>query len=87
MYKICSSCVMDTSDPNITFDEKGVCNHCRNFDIKIKPLLSNFSDRKKFLDKEIDKIKVQNKNNEFDCIIGLSGGVDSSYMSFSCQGI
>lgn len=80
MFKICSNCVMDSSDPNITFDEEGVCNHCRNFKTNIRPLLNNLRDRKFFLDREIDKLKTQNKNNEFDCIIGLSGGVDSSYM-------
>src|SRR6056300_1796680 len=80
MFKICSNCVIDSSDPNITFDEEGVCNHCRNFKTNIRPLLNNLRDRKFFLDREIDKLKTQNKNNEFDCIIGLSGGVDSSYM-------
>ena len=36
-YQICTRCVMDTTDSKITFDEKGVCDHCRNFDKNIKP--------------------------------------------------
>lgn len=80
MLKICCNCVMDTSDPNISFDENGVCNHCRNFNENIRPLLENYNKRILVLEKEIDKIKIKNKKKEFDCIIGLSGGVDSSYL-------
>lgn len=80
-FKICNNCVMDTTDPNIHFDSKGVCNHCINFYKNIFPLLNEKkNDRKKYLVKNINKIKTKNKNNEFDCIIGLSGGVDSSYL-------
>lgn len=80
MVKVCLNCVMDTSDPNIIFDEKGVCNHCNNFTKNISPLLDNTEAREKILEIEIGKIKNKNKNKEFDCIIGLSGGVDSSFM-------
>ena len=80
MKQVCSNCVMDTSDPNIIFDKNGICNHCNNFMKNIKPLLSQHKERKLIIQKEIDKIKLKNKDKEFDCIIGLSGGVDSSYM-------
>ncbi len=80
MLKICCNCVMDSSDPNISFDENGVCNHCKNFNKNIRPLLENHNKRILILEKEIDKIKTKNKKKEFDCIIGLSGGVDSSYL-------
>ncbi len=80
MFKTCSNCVMDTSDPNILFDDKGVCNHCNNFFKNIKPFLQNENKREKILNETINKIKNKNKNNEFDCVIGVSGGVDSSYM-------
>lgn len=71
---------MDTTDPKIKFDKSGVCNHCINFYKNISPLLDDNEKREKNLYKKIDEIKNKNKNNEFDCIIGLSGGVDSSYM-------
>ena len=80
MLKVCSNCVMDTTDPNIFFDENDVCNHCINFNKNIKPLLDTTNKREIHLEEEIKKIKEKNKNKEFDCIIGLSGGVDSSFM-------
>ncbi len=71
---------MDTTDPNIKFNNSGVCNHCANYIRNIKPFLQNDSKRKDILNSTINKIKKKNQNNEFDCVIGVSGGVDSSYM-------
>jgi len=79
-YQICTNCVMDTTDPEITFDENGVCNHCRNFYENIKPVWDSLTKEK--LDKLIEKIKQEGKNKEYDCVIGLSGGVDSSYLAY-----
>ncbi len=81
-YRICTRCIMDTSDPDITFDDDGVCNHCRTFDEQIKPQWHPDSQGRKMLDTIVEKIKRENKNNEYDCIIGLSGGVDSSYLAY-----
>ena len=69
----CSKCVMDTSAKNIIFDEFGVCNFCKEFEEKLK----NNSLKKKNLNKLIDDIKK--KKGDYNCIIGLSGGVDSCY--------
>ncbi len=80
MKKICKKCVMDTTDPNIVFDENGVCNHCNNYLKNIKPFLEKNEKRAEILDKTINQIKNSNENKEFDCVIGVSGGVDSSYM-------
>lgn len=80
-YQICSRCIMDTSDPEITFDEQGVCNHCLNFDANIKPRWFPNEKGSEILQGIVDKIKRENVNNEYDCIIGLSGGVDSSYLA------
>lgn len=82
-YQICSKCVMDTSDPEIHFDSFGVCNYCRDFSSKYP----DFSvDRPVFpaeqLALRIDEIKKHGANNEYDCIVGLSGGVDSSYVAY-----
>lgn len=79
-YQICSNCVMDTSDPNIYFDEKGVCDHCHDFENTIKPNWHTDERGEQNLKRIVTKIKNTGKNMEFDCILGLSGGVDSSYM-------
>lgn len=81
-YQICTHCVMDTSDPAITFDELGVCTHCNNFSNSVRPHWTHNlqSDALSKLANEIGTAK--NKGSEFDCIIGLSGGLDSSYAAY-----
>ena len=79
-YQICTKTVMDTSDSRIKFDEHGVCDHATNFYNKIQPKISNFKLREKELEKFINNIKEKGRNNEYDCLLGLSGGLDSSYM-------
>jgi N-acetyl sugar amidotransferase len=78
-YKICTNCVMDTSDPAITFDEQGVCNHCEGFRAR-KDWFPGDSGQNK-LQALIESIKAEGKGKEYDCILGLSGGVDSSYLA------
>ena len=80
--KICSKTVMDTTDPNITFNEKGESNYYTNFVQNISTFWKNDGSNFKELEKIADKIKKQGKNKEFDCIIGVSGGVDSSYLVY-----
>lgn len=80
-YRICSRCVMDTTDPEITFDNDGVCNHCIEFEeVTSKSWYPNDEGKQK-LDNIISKIKKEGARNDYDCIIGLSGGVDSSYLA------
>ncbi|WII71821.1 N-acetyl sugar amidotransferase [Bdellovibrio sp. 22V] len=81
-YKICSNCIMDTSDPNITFDEAGLCDYCRNFSESIKPSWHSDIRGEAKLERLTEKIKKDGKGREFDCIIGLSGGLDSSYAAY-----
>lgn len=83
-YRVCSRCVMDTSDPDIMFDEKGVCNHCRAYDTFIGEFPPP-DERKRKLDAVIEEIKNWGKNREYDCILGLSGGVDSSYVAYKAK--
>lgn len=81
-YQICTNCVMDTTDAEITFDKNGVCDHCSNF---YKNILPNWhADEKGWqaLQKISDKIKKEGAGKDFDCIIGISGGVDSSYLTY-----
>ena len=81
-YKICTRCVMDSSDPDIRFDALGVCSHCENFDQEIKPSWIGGCDNNKSLIEMGEEIKARNKDKDFDCIIGLSGGLDSSYAAY-----
>lgn len=72
---------MDTSDPEITFNEVGHCNHCVEFETKTKPLWFPNQLGTQMLKGIVDQIKREGEGNAYDCIIGLSGGVDSSYLA------
>ncbi|MBO4637532.1 MAG: N-acetyl sugar amidotransferase [Clostridiales bacterium] len=79
-YKICKCCVMDTTDDDIIFDSDGICQRCKEYKERIEPEWNHGFGHEKELDDLIRKIKDSGKNNDYDCILGLSGGVDSSYM-------
>ena len=81
-YKICSRCVMDTTDPHIIFDSKGVCNYCLNFSSEILPAWNHGLGKENDLAELSKKIKKEGRGRDFDCIIGLSGGLDSSYTAY-----
>lgn len=80
--KICTSCIMDTSDPSIVFDKQGCCDYCLNFKLNIQPnwLTDGLGARE--LAQIADTIRDDGKGSDFDCIIGLSGGLDSSYAAY-----
>ncbi|KAF7788281.1 hypothetical protein PRUB_a2905 [Pseudoalteromonas rubra] len=81
-HTICTNCVMDTTDSKITFDENGVCDHCNTFYTDIKP--NWHTDEKGWaeISKIAEDIKKEGQGKEFDCIIGMSGGIDSSYLVY-----
>lgn len=81
-YQRCARCVMDTTDSLITFDEEGICDHCRNFDKNIKPYWNPKEERKDELLAAADRIREAGKHQDYDCILGLSGGADSSYLAY-----
>lgn len=81
-YKICANCIMDTSDSNITFDSRGYCDYCNNFESIIKPSWNTGREGELELEKIAEKIKEDGRGRDFDCIIGLSGGLDSSYVAY-----
>lgn len=81
-YQRCIRCVMDTTDSKITFDEKGVCDHCRNFDKNIKPYWRPRENRFAELEEIARKIRKAGEGHDYDCILGLSGGADSSYLAY-----
>nr|WP_293303667.1 N-acetyl sugar amidotransferase [Allomuricauda sp.] len=81
-YQVCSRCIMDTTDPEITFDKEGNCNHCNNAIERSKSVWFPNEEGEKSLKKIAEEIKAERSNKEYDCIIGLSGGVDSSYLAY-----
>ena len=76
---------MDTSDPDIRFDEKGNCNHCNDYYEKISRLTYQGESSDRQLHALIEKVKQDGKNREYDCVIGISGGVDSAYVAYLCN--
>jgi N-acetyl sugar amidotransferase len=81
-YAICSNCIMDTTDPHITFDERGWCDYCNNYHDNIVPNWHPNEKGEKMLAKVIEQIKRDGKGRDHDCLIGVSGGVDSSYVTY-----
>src|SRR5688500_2529376 len=82
-YQLCRECVMDTSDSKIVFDDRGICDHCRTYKVKIAP---NWANGRLSSEQELRAllqcIREQGRPSDFDCIIGVSGGVDSSYLTY-----
>ena len=76
--KRCVRCVMDETDPLIKFDENGICNHCK----KAELLIFYWNSQKSKLLEIIKNIKKKGKNKAYDAILGISGGVDSSYVAY-----
>jgi N-acetyl sugar amidotransferase len=76
---------MDTTDPEIVFDEKGICNHCTTYlELLDKHILPE-PERTASLKRLIAKIQEKGKHKEYDAILGVSGGVDSTYMAFKAK--
>jgi N-acetyl sugar amidotransferase len=80
--QICATCVMDTTDSMITFDDNGVCDHCNTFYKHILPSWHTDERGKATLEILVRKIKRAGEGKDFDCIIGMSGGVDSSFLTY-----
>ena len=81
-YQICTNCVMDTSDKKIQFDENGVCEYCDNYYNNIAPNMYHDESGEKLLNPIVEKIKKDGKDKDHDCLIGISGGADSSYLVY-----
>lgn len=86
-YQICSRCIMDTTDPDIEFDANGVCNHCKRFDEQSLKRVIVGEDGRKRLNEIVAEVKRYGANKEYDCIIGISGGVDSSYVAYKVKNL
>jgi len=81
-YQICSNCVMDTTDSMIAFDANGVCDHCNNFYKNTLPKWDTGERGWQALQVSVERIKKEGMGKDFDCILGMSGGIDSSYLTY-----
>jgi len=80
--KICSRCIYDERTPAIIFDEKGVCNYCKTFDSLLEEYQTGKPEGEKRMNEIIEKIKKDGKGKKYDCVIGVSGGTDSSFLVY-----
>ncbi|MDP2318092.1 MAG: N-acetyl sugar amidotransferase [Acidobacteriota bacterium] len=78
-YQQCTRCVMDTSAADITFDEGGLCSYCTAFVTKLQSAALSPADRPARLDEFVRRVKAGGVGKDYDCVVGVSGGVDSSY--------
>ena len=82
---VCKRCIMDSiNDPDILINDDGVCNHCITFDFEFNKLPKGIN-REKELESIITKIKLKGIGRKYDCLLGVSGGVDSSYLAYLCS--
>lgn len=81
----CSFCIMDTTDSNISFDDKGQCNHCTQALRRLQSEYLPNAQGQELLSAKLAAIKLAGKDKQYDCIIGLSGGTDSSYLAYKTK--
>lgn len=84
-YQICTRCVMDTTDTEIEFDENDVCNHCTSYIQRLQTRRYIPGKSEEEFQKYVTIIKERSKNKKYDCIVGISGGVDSCYVAYLCK--
>jgi len=84
-YKVCSYCVMDTSDEDIIFNDKGRCNHCLDFEVVLRDSKYAKNNSEEKLNKLLNTVKLKGGKKKYDCLVGISGGVDSCYMAYLCK--
>jgi N-acetyl sugar amidotransferase len=81
-FNMCSRCVMDTSDPDIAFDATAVCNHCLRYQELVNERVIPAVERRVRLDEVVAEVKRTGRGKRYDCVIGVSGGVDSTYVAW-----
>jgi len=84
-YQICTRCVMDTTDPDIQFDENGVCNHCHQYDELVRQRVLTGAEGERKLQQIVAQIKRAGTDKPYDCVIGVSGGVDSTFVAYKVK--
>lgn len=85
-YQICNRCVLDTSDSEIVFDHNGICNHCHSYERLTRARLhSPPSGGEEMLQRVVRAIKAHGEGKEYDCLVGVSGGVDSTFVAYKAK--
>ena len=82
-YKVCRRCAMDTTDPDIVFDGEGICNHCHEYQTRRTFELHYGAMGRSRLNTILDQMRLDGEGKDYDCIIGLSGGLDSSFVAYN----
>jgi N-acetyl sugar amidotransferase len=81
-YRICNNCIMDTSDSNIVFDARGWCDYCNNYHSNILPNWHTDARGEREILRQAEEVKRAGAGRDHDCLLGISGGVDSSYLAY-----
>ncbi len=84
-YQMCTRCIMDTTDLEIKFDEQGICNHCHRYEKRLKEEVFTGEKAEKVLRKAARIAKERGKNKKYDCVLGVSGGVDSTTLAYHAK--
>jgi N-acetyl sugar amidotransferase len=84
-YRICTRCIMDTTDPDIVFDSNGYCNHCTAYLARKAVYNLPADERARQLVEIVEEMKRNGKGKDYDCVIGVSGGVDSSFLAIKVK--
>lgn len=82
MGTVCTRCLMDQSDPSITFDSDGICNHCHRYQRMAARVLRSGDEGRQELSRTVAAIKAAGRSRSYDCVMGVSGGVDSTYVAY-----
>lgn len=84
-YRQCSRCLMDTSDPAIQFDAQGYCNHCTRYFARLTGEVKGGADGTLALEAIVERIRQEGRGKDYDCIAGVSGGVDSTFVIYKLK--
>jgi N-acetyl sugar amidotransferase len=85
--RVCTRCVMSTTDPDITFDAEGRCNHCTDYLDRLAHLTYQPGKSERELEPIVERIKDAGGGKEYDCVVGVSGGVDSCYTAYVAKSL
>jgi N-acetyl sugar amidotransferase len=85
--RVCTRCVMSDTDPDITFDAEGRCNHCTDYLDRLANLTYDPARSERELAAIVERIKAAGRGNEYDCVMGVSGGVDSCYVAYVAKSL
>jgi N-acetyl sugar amidotransferase len=83
--KVCKRCLLDTTVSSITFNSVGICNYCEKHDSLAEYYDKYLTTEEDYIFKKVDEIKNKGKGKEYDCIVGLSGGTDSTYILLTAK--